>query len=386
MIKRPFKNGIPILPIIILLLLLTWATILYAKGYRVDLAQKEVKVTQTGMLYVRSNPEGAKVYLNGKAVTATNSTISSLAPSKYTVRVTKEGFDPWEKEVEVFNELVTDITALLISKSPRLEPITNYGVSTFAMSHDGTKIAYTTKNSKNPGVWLLPLSGGSNISIFGGNRNLLVEDTPTIAYSLGKEIYWSPDDKELLAKLGDDKYYLVSASGGSFPNNILVEATSSAQPTFSFWEIGRGEKLKKYVEDLKLDEPTAVLALDSNTLWSPDYKKFLTSQKVDDNVIYKVYNFEEPLPVGEKREYTSIVANKDTDLYVSWYTDSFHLVMVEDSSTVYIVRIDGTNKTEIFTGNLASNKAYATPAGDKIIILASFKQNVPSDLYTVSIR
>ncbi|PIS23444.1 hypothetical protein COT49_00015 [candidate division WWE3 bacterium CG08_land_8_20_14_0_20_40_13] len=379
-----FKNGIPIVPVLALLLLLSWATILYSQGYRVNLNKKQVTVTQTGILSLRSIPEGAKVYLNGKITTATNSTVSSLAPGSYKIEIKKEGFTDWEKTVEVFNDKVTDITALLISKSPRIEPLTTYGVAAFSMSNDGTKIAYATKNGKEPGIWILPLSGASSISIFGGNRNLLVADSSSIAYSLAKSISWSPDDKEILIKMSEDKYYLV-AVGGSV-NQIPLEDINDPKTIYGSWDQIRKDTLAKYVEKLNIPQVLIPIASNPASVWSPDFKKFFVKVPVaEGKVLYKIYNFEDPLPVGEEKEYSPLKVGVADNISVFWYSDSYHLV-VEENQTVEIVRIDGSNRTEIFTGSLASPLAYPTPSGDKIIILVSFKQSVPPDLYTVSIR
>jgi len=381
---RLFQNGIPIFPVLFFLLLLSWATIMYSQGYRLNFNKKEVTVLQTGILSVRSLPEGAKVYLNEKVVTATNSTIASLAPALYKLEVTKEGFTSWEKQIQVYNDKVTDITALLISKSPRLEPLTTFGVFAFSVSNDGSKIAYATKNGKEPGIWLLPLSGTASISIFGGNRNLLILDTPSTAYSMAKDLIWSPDDKQLLIKMNDTKFYVLDVSGGV--NQATPEAITTPETIYKEWGISKEEKLKKYLEKIILPQELASIALDPATVWSPDLKKFLYKNTLSTGKVeYKIYNFEDPLPVGEEREYSPLQIKDGTNLDVFWYSDSYHLIVVEDN-TVEIVRIDGTNRTEIFTGNLASHKAYPTPGGDKIIILASFKQSVPPDLYTVSIR
>ncbi|MBU1104277.1 PEGA domain-containing protein [Candidatus Parcubacteria bacterium] len=382
--KNPLRNGVPIFPVLMFLLLLSWATVMYSQGYRLNFNKKEVTVLQTGILSVRSNPEGAKVYLDGKVITATNSTISSLAPATYKLEVTKDGFTSWGKQVQVYNDKVTDITALLISKSPRIEPLTTFGVSAFSVSNDGSKIAYATKNGKEPGIWLLPLSGTTSISIFGGNRNLLILDTPSIAYSMAKDLVWSPDDKQLLIKMNDSKYYVLDASGGAI--QTTPEVVTSPEAIYQEWATSKEDKLKKYLEKINLPQDFTAIALDPETVWSPDLKKFLYKNTLSDEKLeYKVSNFENPLPVGEELEYSPFKVDKESNAKVYWYSDSYHLIVVEEG-TVEVIRIDGSNRTEIFTGNLASSKAYPTPGGDKIIVLASFKQSVPPDLYTVSIR
>ena len=77
---------------------------------------------------------------------------------------------------------------------------------------------------------------------------------------------------------------------------------------------------------------------------------------------------------------------------ISWYTDSLHLILVEGDvekekkGIISLIRIDGSNKAEIYNNTLYSDRAFSTPGGDKIIILTSFKSGDQTDLYTVSIR
>jgi len=378
-----FKEGIPIFPVLVFLVFISWVTVMYSQGYRLNFNKKQVKVTQTGILSVRSIPEGAKIYLNDQITTATNSTISSLAPGSYKVSLKKEGFTEWKKTVIVYNDKVTDITALLISQSPRIEPLTNYGVSTFAMSNDGTKIAYATKNGKEPGIWLLPLTGPASISIFSGNRNRVIADSSSIAYSLAEGLEWSPDDKEILVKINKERYFLVSLSGSQ---NINPESFSDPIPTYNAWKLQKEELLTKYLEKLQIPDEILSLAKSPDAIWSPDFRKFMIKKSVEkEKLTFEIYNFEDPLPVGEERKYTPLTIGTKDPVNVSWYSDSYHLVIV-DGSTIEIIRVDGSNRTEIFTGNLLSNLVFPTPSGDKVIVLSSFKQSAPGDLYTISLR
>jgi len=53
---------------------------------------------------------------------------------------------------------------------------------------------------------------------------------------------------------------------------------------------------------------------------------------------------------------------------------------------ISLIRIDGTNKVEIYNGALYSDNVYSAPGGDKLIILTGFKSNAQTDLYTLGIR
>ena len=102
---------------------------------------------------------------------------------------------------------------------------------------------------------------------------------------------------------------------------------------------------------------------------------------------------EKPLPIGEKVDNIVFELNStDPRPVITWYADSFHLILTEGDITaekkgkISLIRIDGTNKVEIYGRSLNSPNVYSVPSGDKIIILTSFKSDDKTDLYTVSIR
>jgi hypothetical protein len=128
-------------------------------------------------------------------------------------------------------------------------------------------------------------------------------------------------------------------------------------------------------------------------MWSPDEKKFMYTVQNGDSLEYRVYDLEKPIPVGEKAD-DLVFTTKVSDMQpqVSWYSDSFHLIMVEGNvqkdsrGVISLIRIDGTNKTEIYNSVLMSDKVFCVPTGDKIIILTTFKSGGQEDLYTIGIR
>jgi len=360
--------------------LTTVCVVLYSEGWRFNTKNKTLQ--KTGMLAIRSTPEGAKVYLNGKTTTATNDTIQSLTPGAYSIKVEKEGFETWEKEIEIFPELVTDITAVLVSQSPRIEPLTNTGVSMFSISSSLDKLAYIPINTEKKGIWVLPLSGAP-LNLFKTNPNLIVEDDEKHTYTSAENIWWSPDDSEMLVQINQGGFYLIDLQR-QIKEPLEIK---SPETVFEKWEQEKAKKRKAFLEKQDIGKELMDIALDKDTKWSPDEKKFLYLKDYGDIVEIEVHNLENPLPVGERREYTSYRAKKNSLKTISWYPDSYHLILLEDT-TISLIRIDGTNKTEIFTanGSLASSKVFPSPWGDKVIIMASFKQNAFPDLYAVGIR
>lgn len=367
------------------LTVLAGAVYIYTSGYRLDVKEKEL--TSTGMIAVKSLPDGATVYLNGVLTTVTNNSITALKPGVYHLKVYKSGFLAWEKNVEVYNQLVTDITAVLVSKTPSLEPLTSEGVKAPVISPTLTRIAYFTKDGTNPGVWVFPLNGGFQVNLFKTPTGSILKDTAKIIYSNGESIEWGPDEKELLVKMNEKSFFLVNLE------TKVNEATTTAQPTKDRWAKEILEKRKLFLAKVSVPVELTTVALDPATMWSPDEKKFLYRQEDDKNYYYKIYDLEKPLPVGEKTNYTPLTIKKtDPQPKIYWYSDSFHLVMVEGNikadkrGSISLIRIDGSNKTEIYNNTLFEDVVFPAPSGDKIIIVTSYKSNQQEDLYAVGIR
>ena len=58
----------------------------------------------------------------------------------------------------------------------------------------------------------------------------------------------------------------------------------------------------------------------------------------------------------------------------------------KNRGTISIIRIDGTNKTEIYNNTMYSDNVYSGPGGDKLIMLTTFKSTGATNLYTLGIR
>lgn len=83
-------------------------TILAALGYRYDFSQHRLE--RTGTLMVRTQPKGARIYLNGKLSSEkTPAVIRFLPPGDFEVKVEKEGYRTWQKRFTVMVDRVTAV-------------------------------------------------------------------------------------------------------------------------------------------------------------------------------------------------------------------------------------------------------------------------------------
>src|SRR3990170_6658602 len=173
----------------------TAGIILYASGFRLDLGQGGF--ARTGMILVKSVPDGAKVFLDDELSGATDSTIGSLQPGTYHLKIEKEGFLSWEKDVEVKEELVTSITALLPPRSPSLTAITQNGAKLVTASASGEKATFLSGNK----LYLLSL----NSSFLGFLRirpQEIAPETKDFPFAKVTKLEFSPNEGQILLVAG----------------------------------------------------------------------------------------------------------------------------------------------------------------------------------------
>ena len=87
-------------------LILAPIVILYTAGYRYN--SKKQRVEKVGIIFVRSRPSGADIYLDGKKRTETTpARLRDLLPGDYDVKISKKGYSDWDKVLPVGSELTT---------------------------------------------------------------------------------------------------------------------------------------------------------------------------------------------------------------------------------------------------------------------------------------
>lgn len=179
---------------LVALLLATTLIVLYAKGYRLE----QKGLSQTGQLVLKSTPDAASVFVNGKFVAATNSVLN-LSPGEYTVKIVKDGYAAWQKKLKIEAEVVTPTDAILWPSVPELRRWTITGALNPTVSPDGTRIAYGVDSSTayppQNGVYVADISDRQQL--FGSAKTQYVVRDAGIQFSKGKFLF-SPDGQQLL--------------------------------------------------------------------------------------------------------------------------------------------------------------------------------------------
>lgn len=371
-----------IITIVTLLVIATAAgfAIFLAKGY--TFSTKEKRIVGTGIITVSSEPDSASVFVDGHLTTATNATISSLPTKSYNIKITKEGFIPWERSVEVKEGLVSELKVTLFPAIPTIYPLTFNGVSSPVLSPDASKLVYVAKAGKKPGIWVWTMAKNQPIAFTRSSEphqiaNSSLADLSKVSFK------WSPDSKQVLATVGNQNFLLNADSLNTEPRDI----TAILQATLKGWEDDTKAKEVARIETIK-DSRLKQIASDSarpltpeparqspegssrmadgrsdgeraKLNWSPDETKFMTENRVYDLVDVKDF----PLPSAR----THI-----------WLPDSRHIVMVEDG-TISIIDFDGTNKAIIYAGKFDDSLVFPWPDSSRLVIISSFPTPTASE-------
>jgi len=382
--------------------------IFYARGFKPNFQNRTID--RTGLIVANSTPTGANVYIDGRLTSATNTTITYLEPKNYKIRIEKDGYTSWEKDVEIKEDLATEISALLFPLAPEIKPLSSTGATNPTLSPSGTKIAYGVSGERG-GVFVLPMD--TNPLPFKQNARQIVKNTST--YDFSKSTFtWDPDSKQLIASIKD--------SSGNTTANILLDSESSDQTarditaartaTLSNWQqiindraqteaIPVPDAVKTATISAKPTNPSPSPAISAQKInASPSPIPAVTGQTAllnyfptsimfspdEEKILYK--NSEGKYKIFDlKTETEFTLPDFENLINISWYPDSKHLVVAQKDS-ISIIENEGINKITVYSGKFENGFVFAHPSGSKIIILTSLTQqeSTPANLYSINLK
>lgn len=220
-------------------------TVFYCLGWRFDWKTK--KITQPGIFYFKVWPRSVEIYVNGKFKKRTDiffgsALLEDLSPKTYNIKIEKEGYYPWEKNLEIKKRKVTEAkNVILIPQDP----------GTFLIS----------KNIEN--FFFLP-----------DNKKVILKEVAL------KEQEASSWELKIFDTEESIKSHLISQSdlnlGSSSPVE-LINIKFSFDSKKAIMKLGAKEKIYHYLLDLETSE---IISLDylKNTeelFFHPDKDKFL---------------------------------------------------------------------------------------------------------------
>lgn len=407
------KQLIPSLVVLCLLIIATIFVVLYGKGYRLGFQQGEPQISKTGILQLTSKPTGAQVYIDGHLTTATDNNVN-LTPGKYTVTVSKDGYDDWQKDIQIEREVVSEADITLFSKTPTLQGISTFGVESASIDPSGTKLALkiASNSAKKNGIYVLDMTAKSFLVLAGQSSSTqLVDETSGIPFSQAA-LTWSPDGKQLLAAIQESadstSYYLLKAdSFNDEPQNVTVALKNITDA----WDVQRRDKETAQLKSLK----TAVQKYANKNFkiiaWSPDETKilyqarttttmpvFLKPRLIGNNLLYERRDIQKGAiyVYDRKEDINTRIVDTMNDLCpqdtpscatpFTWLPDSDHLLYIHDKK-IDLVEDDGANMTTIYAGPFVDHYVFPWPDGSKVVILTNLGNgNTLPTLYTITLQ
>lgn len=395
-----------LLTVVVVGILATLVT-LYARGYRFD--KKSLSFRPSGLLVLKSDPEGASVYINGELVTATDNTIS-LSPGAYDVSIRKEGYLPWEKRLIVEKEVVTEANTSLFRAVPSLSAVTFSSVVNPVLASDGSKIAYLVLpvngiTSEASGLWVLE-TVNLPVGFAKEPRKVTDGDLTDATY------IFSPDGRQILLTVKTGVFLL--DSGTLTPQSKRVNIASRKDIVLADWEKQKQVRLQAQLKPLPDELEDILTRKASAVLFSPDETKILytasgaasikeglirplpgssTQKEERDIKMGRTYAYDikedrnfliddgaEPLIVNQQ------VFPEGTLRRISWFPTSKHLVLAEGNK-INIMDYDGTNRQEVYTGSYVAPHAYPFASTARLLILTNLgaTDSLPN-LYSISLK
>lgn len=177
------------------------SVVFYTAGYRWN--SKKGIIERNGTMIIDTNPVGATIMLNGERLDAkTPTTLKSVAPGTYHIKLELEGRIPWEKTVEVRPELVTFVTELYL-----------WPVSEPSLVTEGAYRAFRLSPSERYAAAIIEREGKKSFAFFDASlsRTSSFVDLPVSAASSSvTHIDWSGDSSAVLLTMTNGDAYLVT--------------------------------------------------------------------------------------------------------------------------------------------------------------------------------
>lgn len=378
----------------------------YARGYRFD--PKTFKFQPNGILVIKSEPDGASVYINNELKTATNTTLS-LSPGTYDVEVKKDGYFTWYKRMTIQKEIVTSADVSLFKNVPSLSPETFSGAANPVISDDGTKIAFMVLPTKDADTDKIGLWTMDTVSLplgFSQSPKRITDGDLT-----GATYIFSPDTRQILLTTSNGIFLLDT---GSFTAQAQrVNILSKKDSTLATWQSEINTKNQSLVRSLPPTLSDVLTRKAKAYIFSPDEQMILYTATSEANI---PSNLITPLPGSstqkEERNLVSghtyvydtkedrnfLVTDQDVAIdseevfngtpsaTLRFMPTSRHLILSEPGR-ITIMDYDGTNRQIVYSGSYISPFAFPFSNTTKILILTNLGAGSSSpNLYTLTVK
>lgn len=244
--------------------------VLYTAGYRYNF-QKH-KTEQVGVLFINTLPKDTQIYINDNLADNNRPLrLANLRPNYYQVKVTKDGYYPWQKTLEVKSQASTLAFDIVLFKNQSPTITSEKNLKSFALSPNSESLALVASD----GVWFKNLSDNSEKLIWSTDGDKI------------ENIVWNKDSKHLLIKKSGQFFVLninekTAIALDSFQSNLRQVVWGNNTTLL-------GLSRKKLLEISFKDKRSSTIVDNVENFSFLDNNLYLTKNQNDKTVVYK-YN------------------------------------------------------------------------------------------------
>ncbi len=160
------------------------ALALYAQGYRINWPLEAGKklIVKTGGLFVKVSPKQIAIYVDGQMEKQTDfffdsALVTNLLPRLHQVQIKKNGYQTWEKNLEVKEKEVVEAKNVFLFPEPaNIDfPIAEKNIDDFLLSPDKKKIALRYQDEAGLVIKSYDIAGGITIKLI-DQSNFAIKD------------------------------------------------------------------------------------------------------------------------------------------------------------------------------------------------------------------
>ena len=335
---------------------------LYISGYRLT---SDFKIIKTGGIYVYSSLNEVKIYLNSEykkqtGIIQSGIFLQNLNPGKYTILAAKDGFWPWQKKIEVKEELVAELHPVLVAQNPEGETILRGMFVKLYYSPFQKILALAEKNKK----------GFYKINFYLPDENLFLNplNSVTLAQTFFKNpprLFWKENSVALISEPDLKKEPSITINfdlnsqnfeAKKMPKNEETETLtlpddfknfkSSEMKNFDFY-LAKMPARKK--EIIWLDESR-------NTIW-------FDVNVNETELPYFMYNEKKAVPP------LKIISPRFAVSNIDFYPSRRDAIIATISNGVYVIELDGRGGRAVQPIYKGKQPDFAIFKGEKIIYI-----------------
>jgi len=398
--SKPSKRSLLVIFFVLIFIIVTTVGItFFANGYQISTKGK-ISFLATGIISATSKPKGASVYVDDKLLATTDNAIN-LPPGNYNIKIVKDGYLPWQKNIQVQKEIAYQTSTQFFRSSPDLKPLTVTGAINPAVSPDGSLVVFSVASAsaaKTNGLYLIGLSDNV-VFLIKNEAKQLSSNLPNLDWSKFTFTF-SPNSKQILAhNTTNNSNYLIDLSTTTDFKN-LYDITAKLSLIKEDWDLQEQQIIKTNLSLLPAElQPFISTNSAKNTLFNIDNTMVLYLAQIDGNLKKDIIS---PPPAQstqtqsrdiKKDNYYIYDLKDDTNFWLGtkdlyhpqWIANSNNLIYIEDQK-IQTIEYDHTNQQTLFAGNFNKDAVYPWLDGSKIITLIAPYSNAQENLYSVTIK